>query len=128
MRDVLFLAHRMPYPPDKGDKIRSFHILRHLAESWRVHLGCFVDDPEDQAYADRLAAYCARTCIIPLHPRRRRLAALRGLLAGRPLTFPYYASRTLARWVHETRAGYRPVVEFAFSSGVAPYLLGQRNG
>src|SRR3954454_13592777 len=128
MRDVLFLAHRMPYPPDKGDKIRSFHILRHLAENWRVHLGCFVDDPEDLAHADRLAAYCARTCIVPLHPRRRRLLALRGLLDGQPLTFPYYASRRLARWVRDTRAAYRPELEFAYSSGVASYLVGRRDG
>ena len=45
MPDALFLAHRLPFPPDKGDKIRSFHLLRHLARGWRVHLGCFVDDP-----------------------------------------------------------------------------------
>jgi len=54
MRDLLFLAHRMPYPPDKGDKIRAFHVLRHLARSFRVHLGCFSDDPNDAQYVERL--------------------------------------------------------------------------
>ena len=46
MRDALLLTHRIPYPPNKGDKIRSYHLLRHLARDWRVHLGCFVDDPK----------------------------------------------------------------------------------
>ena len=46
MRDLLFLAHRIPYPPDKGDKIRSWNILSFLARFYRIHLGCFADDPE----------------------------------------------------------------------------------
>jgi sugar transferase (PEP-CTERM/EpsH1 system associated) len=122
MPDALFLAHRIPYPPDKGDKIRSFHILRHLARRWRVHLGCFVDDPEDWAHVERLKGMCAQVCAIPLDPRRRRLLALRGLVDGQPLTFTYYASRTLARWVAEVRAAHAPTLELAFSSGVAPYV------
>ncbi|MDS4059854.1 MAG: sugar transferase, partial [Candidatus Contendobacter sp.] len=44
MRDLLFLVHRLPYPPNKGDKVRSFHLLRHLAGHYRVWLGTFVDD------------------------------------------------------------------------------------
>ena len=47
MADVLFLAHRIPYPPTKGDKIRSWHFFRHLAHNHRVHLGAFIDDPQD---------------------------------------------------------------------------------
>ena len=49
MGDVLFLAHRMPYPPDRGDKIRGFHILKHLAARHRVHLIAFADDVRDLA-------------------------------------------------------------------------------
>ena len=47
MQDILYLTHRIPYPPNKGDKIRSWHILKHLAQRYRVHLGTFVDDPDD---------------------------------------------------------------------------------
>lgn len=120
--DALFLAHRIPYPPDKGDKIRSYHLLRHLARRWRVHLGCFVDAPEDWAHVERLRAICAQVRAVPLHPGRRRLLALRGLLRGQPLTFPYHASRGLARWVAGVRAEHAPALELAFSSGMAPYL------
>jgi hypothetical protein len=41
MRELLFLAHRIPYPPDKGDKIRTFHLLQHLARGYRVHVADF---------------------------------------------------------------------------------------
>jgi glycosyltransferase involved in cell wall biosynthesis len=50
MARLLFLAHRIPYPPTKGDKIRAWHMLEHLAARHRVSLGCLVDDPADLAH------------------------------------------------------------------------------
>ena len=52
MPDLLFLAHRIPYPPDKGDKIRAWNVFRYLARSHRMHLGCFIDDPLDLMFTD----------------------------------------------------------------------------
>ncbi|HTU10929.1 MAG TPA: TIGR03087 family PEP-CTERM/XrtA system glycosyltransferase [Allosphingosinicella sp.] len=52
--ELLFLAHRIPYPPDRGDKIRSWHILRHLADYATVHLACFADDAADAAHLPAL--------------------------------------------------------------------------
>ena len=74
---LLFLAHRIPYPPDKGDKIRAWHLLRHLARRYRVHLGAFVDDPADWRHADTLAAVCASSHLVDLRPRRARLRRAR---------------------------------------------------
>ena len=50
MADILFLAHRIPYPPDRGDKIRSWHMLQQLAKMGTVHLACFADDAGDAAH------------------------------------------------------------------------------
>lgn len=52
--ELLFLAHRIPYPPDRGDKIRSWHVLRHLARHAKVHLACFADDAADAAHLPAL--------------------------------------------------------------------------
>jgi sugar transferase (PEP-CTERM/EpsH1 system associated) len=52
--EILFLAHRIPYPPDRGDKIRSWHVLRHLGRHAKVHLACFADDPADAAHLPAL--------------------------------------------------------------------------
>jgi len=49
MSDILFLAHRIPFPPDRGDKIRSWHLLKHLSGLGRVHLASFADDEADAA-------------------------------------------------------------------------------
>jgi len=55
-KELLFLVHRIPYPPNKGDKIRSFNILKHLAKTYRVHVGAFVDNPDDWRYQAELEA------------------------------------------------------------------------
>jgi sugar transferase (PEP-CTERM/EpsH1 system associated) len=122
--EILFLAHRIPYPPDKGDKIRSWHFLAHLASRARVHLGCLVDDPDDRQHLPRLERICASVCAVPISPRLRRAASLRGLLTGEPLTFPYCRDRRLAAWVEDRRRSGRLDLAFAYSSGVAPYLAG----
>jgi sugar transferase (PEP-CTERM/EpsH1 system associated) len=121
MADMLFLAHRIPYPPNKGDKIRSWHILRHLAERHAVHLGCFIDDPADHQHIPRLEALCRSTCFVPLRPRQARLASLRGVLTGKPLTFGYFNSRRLASWVETTHRAHAIDAQFVFTAAMAPY-------
>jgi hypothetical protein len=60
--NVLYLVHRLPYPPNKGDKVRSYHLLKHLAARHQVFLGTFVDDPDDLGTC-RWCAGCAPACV-----------------------------------------------------------------
>ena len=57
MESLLFLAHRIPFPPNKGDKVRSFNLLRFLSRHYAVHLGSFVDDPDDRALMAEIREY-----------------------------------------------------------------------
>lgn len=122
LRDILFLAHRLPYPPDKGDKIRSWHFLQHLAGRAQVHLGCLIDDPDDLRHLPRLERICASVHAVEIEPARRRLLSLRGLLTGEPLTFPYFADRRLATWIDKIARTTRLDLAFAYSSGMAPLI------
>ncbi|MBY0423560.1 MAG: TIGR03087 family PEP-CTERM/XrtA system glycosyltransferase [Parvularculaceae bacterium] len=120
-REVLFLAHRIPYPPDKGDKIRSWRILEALARRFDVRLAAFVDDPDDFQHTAHLQSVCACVSLVPLDPRVARLRSLVGLARGEALTFPYYRDRRMESAVRSARA--RPLAaEVAFSSSMAPYL------
>ena len=60
MGELLYIAHRIPYPPDRGDKIRSWHMLKHMAGMGRVHLACFADDEADAAHLPALRAAIRR--------------------------------------------------------------------
>ncbi|MEO5346368.1 MAG: TIGR03087 family PEP-CTERM/XrtA system glycosyltransferase [Magnetococcus sp. YQC-9] len=100
MDELLFLAHRIPYPPKKGDKIRSYHLLRALASHYRIHLGAFVDDPEDLQHAATVADLCGGEIrLVPLSLRIAKARALKGFLTGEPLTLPYYDHAAMRVWV-----------------------------
>ncbi|MBB3223809.1 TIGR03087 family PEP-CTERM/XrtA system glycosyltransferase [Pseudoduganella umbonata] len=122
MEDLLLLVHRIPYPPNKGDKIRSWHLLRHLAARYRVHLATFVDDPDDWQYVANVRQLCASSHFAPLNPTRARLRSLRALLANRALSLDYYSDRSTRTWVQRTMrdAGIERVV--VFSSPMAQYM------
>lgn len=123
MPSLLFLAHRVPFPPNKGDKIRSYHLLRQLAQTHNVFLGAFVDDPADLAPAKALDEFCEETCLIPLSPTQAKLRSLKGFLSGQPLTVPYYQDRGMQRWVDtviEARDIERVLI---FSAAMAQYVL-----
>lgn len=114
MERLLFLCHRIPYPPDKGDKIRAWHLLRMLSERYRVSLATFVDDPVDLRYRDAVADVCEETLFIRRSPLMMRLIGLHGLVTGTPLTLACYASPRLRRWVRgQVAAGATRVVAFS---------------
>lgn len=118
---AILLAHRIPYPPDKGDKIRSWRLLGCLSERYDVSLGCFVDDPDDHRHEGTVRALCAEALFVPLSRAGAAARSATGLLTGGPLSFAYYQDRRMAAWLAEQRAR-GPVVEVGFSSQVWPYL------
>jgi len=121
---VLYLAHRLPFPPDKGDKVRTHHILRHLNERHRVLLGTFVDDSADLPSVDKVADWCAQFRAIRLRPLWASLRALVGLFRGEPLTLSYYRDRSLRTWVHALRDSRALDAVVVSSSSMAPYARG----
>lgn len=125
MEDLLYLTHRIPYPPNKGDKIRSYHLLKHLSRRYRVHLGTFVDDPADWQYVEPVKALCGECCVIKLNPGLARIASFQGLLTGEALTLPYYRSPKLQSWVDGILGRFPVRKALVFSSAMTQYLLGK---
>lgn len=123
MAKLLFLTQRIPYPPDKGEKIRQFQILQHLRKRYDVHLGCLVDDPHDVRHIDTVKALCASSYFARLDRRRAKAASLRGLLTGEALSVVFYRDRGLEKWVRRVLDTVRPDLIFVFSSNMAPYVL-----
>ena len=119
MANLLYLVHRLPYPPNKGDKVRSFHLLKHLAAKHRVFLGTFIDDPEDEAFLEKVSALCAGVHVARLNPRPAKLKSLSRLLTGEALTLPYYRDRQLQAWVDSVFADQAIDAAVVFSSAMA---------
>ena len=121
MANLLYLVHRMPYPPNKGDKVRSYNMLKQLTRHHQVFLGTFIDDPDDQQHVAALRVMCADLHVAALNPGLARVASLGGLLSGQALTLGYYRDAGLARWVTETVASRCIDAAVVFSSCMAQY-------
>ena len=121
MEDLLLLIHRIPYPPNKGDKIRSYHLLKHLARDYRVHLATFVDDPDDWQHVPTVEKMCASSHFAALNPLLSRVRSLGALVKNRSLSLDYYRDAGLARWVDQTVAAHKIQRVLVFSSAMAQY-------
>jgi sugar transferase (PEP-CTERM/EpsH1 system associated) len=119
MPGILFLAHRVPYPPDRGDKMRSYHLLRHIAARAPVHLVTFADDAADMAHAEVL-----RPIVASLHVERRTrstpLAAMVALASRRPVSLAAFDSPRMRRAVAQLIGDVDGV--FAFSGQMAQFV------
>ena len=76
MEKILYLVHRIPFPPNKGDKIRSYHLLKYLSERYEVHLGAFVDDPDDFQHSGELEKFSQSHFLCPLDPGKAKVRSL----------------------------------------------------
>ena len=121
MQDLLLLIHRIPYPPNKGDKIRSYNLLKHLARDYRVHLATFVDDADDWQHVPTVEAMCASSHFAALNPMLARVRSLGALLKNRSLSLDYYQDAALQRWVDQTVAAHAIKRVLVFSSAMAQY-------
>jgi sugar transferase (PEP-CTERM/EpsH1 system associated) len=119
---VLFLTHRTPFPPDKGDRIRTYHLLRQMAKRGRVWLGCLADEPVPPESLAALEGLCERVACVPVGRRSRWARAARSLATGGSLSEGLFASRQLTRLVRSWAAEGGFGCAVASSSALLPYL------
>ncbi len=122
---LLYLCHRIPYPPNKGDKIRSFNILKALAVHYDIYLGCFIDDAFDYQYEAQLANWCSEYYCRPQHKFMAKLKGLSSFLSAKPITLPYYFDQKLQQWVDHTIREQKIDTVFIYSSAMAQYVDGK---
>lgn len=119
---ILYLCHRIPYPPDKGDKIRAFHQLRAMAARHEIDLFTLADDPADMERQPALREYCRQVMVAQLNSRLARLRSLPYLFTSTALTLPYFGSAELARQVRKALAERSYDRIFVYCSAMAQYV------
>jgi len=127
MTPLLFLSHRIPYPPNKGDKVRSFHLLKSLSRHFDIYLGAFVDDPEDWKYRDGINDFCKLNYLRPLNPLQAKIRSLKGFLTGEALSLPYYRDMHMVRWVKNIIKQENIEHAIIYSSSMAQYIDAKLN-
>lgn len=119
--EILFLAHRIPYPPDKGDKIRSWRTLEHLSRRFNVHLCAFVDDPEDFQHESFLKGVCKSVSLVALNRHFAKIRSAVSLMRDEPLSLGYYRDSTMRKCVSQVFTQHTIDLQYVFSSTMVPY-------
>ena len=120
---ILYLAHRIPYPPNKGDKIRSFNEIKYLSSSHEIHLACLADNPADLKHANDLNQYCKKVYVAPLNKTIAKAKSLTSLFHERPLSVAYFYSNSLQTVINQWLSGNSYDAIICFSSPMAEYLF-----
>ena len=124
---VLFLAHRIPFPPNKGDKIRAFNILKYLTRRHEVSLACLVDDASDLQFVPEIDQRVNRLVFDRIRPQVKKLLALRGLLQSCPITVGYFYTPVLQRQIDDIIDAVDIDAFVCSSSPMAEYLFRSRH-
>ncbi len=120
---LLYLAHRIPYPPNKGDKIRSFNEVKYLGKNHQTDLICLADQPEDIRFKSNLEKYCRRVFALPFDTKSAKIKGLINLAKGGAISSGYFYHKELQQvfdaWISDT--DYDAI--FCFSSPMAEYIF-----
>ena len=119
--DILFVTHRLPFPPDKGDRIRTFHLLRFLSKYARVHLASLADERVSGEAASVLGGLCARLTAVPLG----RFHWMRGMAAvplGGTISEGVFRAKALTQMIRAWAADTQFHGAVASATSVAHYL------
>jgi polysaccharide biosynthesis protein PslH len=117
--NILFLSHRIPFPPNKGDKIRSYNELRHLSEKHSIYLGTTLDDTCEQAYVTDLNKYCKDICAVQYN---RKMKLLKAAFSRKPFSISHFYDNTLQRFVDDVLETKRIDAVLCFCSSMAEYV------
>lgn len=120
---ILYFTHNTPYPPNKGEKIRSYHALVHLSKEHEVDLFSICKNSEDLNYKADLDKICKSTHLYPLSPLKTKLQTLISLFSPFPLTFAYYFSFSLFKELKNKLQASDYDLIFCSCSSTAQYLF-----
>ena len=118
---ILFLAHRLPYPPDRGDRIRSWHVLKALARKFDLHLGCFAESGDELQHLPVIDKLVASRCV-PLRRKPLPLAGLQAIAESRSVSETAFDSGTLRHWGQETVRRERIDAIYVFSGQMGQFV------
>lgn len=118
---LLFLCHRFPYPPNRGDRIRSYNQIRVLSESFDVTLACPHDEVVTEQQLQHMRLYCSEIFSEPVGRSRWGNAAL-SAVAGRSLTEGLFSNRNLKKLVVDSQQSKPYDSVFVFCSSMFPYV------
>lgn len=123
MERLLYISHRVPYPPDKGERVRAFHEIKALSKHFRITLAFLSHDAADPQAAEPLKQWCEQILTAPAGGASGMIRGGLSLLRGRSATEGYFRSSRLTALLRNAAASEPFDVALGYSSSTLPYLL-----
>jgi sugar transferase (PEP-CTERM/EpsH1 system associated) len=122
---ILFLTHRLPYAPNRGDRVRAYFLLKTLSRTAEIDVVSLVHDAEEETHAGDLIGIgvACRVQTARVSRGRALLRSLAALPTRVPLTHTMLDSPALAGQVATAVRDGRPDVVLAYCSGMARLAL-----
>ena len=124
---ILFLSHRVPYPLDKGDRIRSYNIIKYLSKFHSISLMSISHEAIHPKSREALRDYCESLEFFKINPLFGKIKSCFHLFAQSPLTLPAFYSRAFRDSVTSKLRDGRFDLVYIYSSSMAQYVLGAKN-
>ncbi|MCU4675536.1 TIGR03087 family PEP-CTERM/XrtA system glycosyltransferase [Catenovulum sp. 2E275] len=123
MEKLLFLSHVFPAPPNKGNKIRAFNLIKFLSQYFEIHLGCFSDRDLTEDDLNQLKPYIAQLYYVPIKHRTTHLLTSfsLSLLTNKTITYAYFSNTKLQTWVDSQVKQYKFNTCYVFCTSMAQY-------
>jgi len=122
---ILFLCHRVPYPPNKGDKLRAFNIIKYLSKEHEIYLVSLYDDKKDRRYLSGLEQFCRESSFFYLNPLLAKIKGFFCLLFNQPISLGYFYSRRMKSKVNDLIKTKKPDLVYVYSSSMAQYVMNE---
>src|SRR5947209_905139 len=118
---IFYVCRRVPFPPDRGDKIAAFNAIRHLSARHEVHVFCLGDGVQDLANISGLQAYAKSVTAAPVDEFTIKLRALEALFTGQPLSVATLNEAKLHNAIQKRFAELRPELIIVYSCNMAQF-------
>ena len=99
MMKLMVLLSRVPYPLDKGDKLRAYHQVKHLALKHDILLCCLSDKKVDDGSISHLKSFCSDVFIIRIRKWQILTNLLIGIFNKKPMQVNYFHNALLQKKV-----------------------------
>jgi sugar transferase (PEP-CTERM/EpsH1 system associated) len=120
---ILALTQRLPYAPNRGDRLRAYHMLRHLSEHAEVELVSLVHDDEEASQAAGMGSFISRVTTLRVSKWRSRLRGAAALMTRTPLTHALLDAAGMQAALRAICDERPPDVVFAYCSSMARFAM-----
>ena len=119
---LLMLTHRFPFPPNRGDRIRTYNILREMSANFAITLGSLADEPVSRSQLDHVKALCEEVIVVPTNRAAKLWKAAQSLLKGTSITEEIFGSSLLLKKIKQMQQASPFDCALAFCSSMYPYV------